>query len=267
MDASFYVVLLGLGGLAGVLGGMLGIGGGVLIVPALALLLEIYGAPPEGLMRIAVATSLATIVFTSASAARAQIRRRAVQWPIVRRLLPWLVAGGMTAGFVAELLPVTAFRMLIATFLALVASLMLLGWTPAPHRRLPGAAACAAIGAATGLVSGLVGIAGGNILVPTLVYFNVAMVQAAATASTLGVPIAATGAIGFMLAGAGEAGRLPWSLGYVFAPAVAAIAVMSTLTAPLGVALAHRLPAATLKRAFGVLLLAVAVRMFAVTLG
>ncbi len=263
LDLTFYLALVMLGAVAGVLAGMLGIGGGVLIVPALVLLLELWHAPVATLTHTAVATSLATIVFTSASAARAQLRRGAVEWTVVRNWLPWLVVGSLIAGFVAEMLPLAAFRALIAVFLLTVATIMLRAWTPDPHRRLPGSLGSVVIGSGTGLVAGLVGIGGGNILVPTLVYFNIAMHRAAATASTLGVPIALCAATSFVVAGWDAPGRLPWSAGYVHLPGVAAIAVLSTLTAPLGVALAHRLPAATLKRVFGLLLLVVALRMLA----
>jgi uncharacterized membrane protein YfcA len=56
---------------------------------------------------------------------------------------------------------------------------------------------------------------------------------------------------------------MPWgSLGYVNIPATLAIASMSVLTAPLGVAVAHSLPAGPLKKVFGVYLVIIAFVMF-----
>jgi len=86
--------------------------------------------------------------------------------------------------------------------------------------------------------------------------------RAIATASGIGTLIAIPSAIGFALIGLKESG-LPWgSLGYVNVPATLAIASMSILTAPLGVAVAHAMPAAPLKKVFGVYLVIIAFVMF-----
>ena len=114
------------------------------------------------------------------------------------------------------------------------------------------------------MVSGVAGIAGGNVIVPTLIYFNTPVHQATATSSTLGVPIALAGAIGYVLAGwqgTGSISETGWMLGYVYLPAFAAIVTTAVLTAPLGVKTAHRIEAAKLRKVFGGLLIFVAARM------
>lgn len=258
-------VLLGacaaVGAVAGFLGGLLGIGGGVVIVPALLLLFEGQGMVPADAAPVAVATSLATIIATSVSAARAQIRRASVDWTIVRRWTPALILGGLASGPVAGRLPDAALPWFIGAFLFAVALVMLSAWTPAPHRRLPGGAAGFGLGGAAGLVSGLAGIGGGNVIVPTLVYFNVPMRLAAGTSSTLGFPIAVAGTLGFALAGLGRTDLPAGTVGYVHAPAALALAAASFVCAPLGVAFAHRIPAPRLKRIFGLLLLLVSGRV------
>jgi uncharacterized membrane protein YfcA len=78
----------------------------------------------------------------------------------------------------------------------------------------------------------------------------------------MGVLIALPTALGFAVIGWGHAG-LPWgSVGYVNVPAAIAISSMSVLTAPLGVAAAHRLPARPLKRVFGLYLVLISAFMF-----
>jgi len=249
------------GALSGFLGGLLGIGGGVVIVPSLILLFDWGGLfARDDATVVAVATSLACIVFTSLSAARTQIRADKVEWPIVRRWTAGLVLGSFLAGAVASQLPVAVLRTFIGAFLLFVAFVMLTSWKPAPHRQPPGRVLSGALGFGGGIVSGIAGIGGGNVIVPTLLYFNTPVHRATATSSTLGVPVASAGALGYVLAGYGQAPAAAM-LGYVYLPVFAALVLAAVVAAPLGVRLAHRLQPQPLRRAFGVLLVLVAARM------
>jgi len=249
-----------LGMVAGLLAGMLGIGGGVVIVPALILILAAQDFPAEFIVITAVATSLATIIFTSISAARAQIRRMAVDWTIARRWAPFVVLGSFFSGFIAARLPAVALEVGIACFLLLVSVVMLSRWVPDPSRRMPGAMGTSGLGLFSGVLSGLAGIGGGNVMVPLMVFFNVPMQRAVATSSFLGLPLALVGTLGYALSGWGQSIHA-WTVGYVYVPAALLIAFFTVLVAPLGVALSHRIPAPVLKRGFGALLFLVSVRM------
>ncbi len=261
LEEVFFIglcLLLGLG--SGFLGGLLGIGGGVVIVPVLSLHYDVSGRfAAEHSVIVAVATSLACIVFTSASAAYTQYRAGKVRWDLAQRLVAFLLLGSFAAGYIAPILPPGVFRGFIGVFLTCVAIIMLSSWQPHPSRGFPGLTGSAAVGLSGGLAAGLAGIAGGNVVVPTLVFFNTPMHNATATSSALGVPIALTGALGYMLwapAGA-PAGALGWLDVYAFFPIVAGALV----AAPMGVRFAHRVPAGRLRRGFGVLLVIVAGRM------
>jgi uncharacterized membrane protein YfcA len=253
-------LFLTVGLFSGFVGGLLGIGGGVIIVPVLFLLFSQTGSyGPELVLLVAVATSLTCIVFTSASAAYAQIKAGRVLWPLVFKLLPFLVLGSAVAGYVAPLLPTQSLRLGFAGFISLVACIMFFDWKPKPHRTLPGTLGSAPIGFVAGAVSGLAGIAGGNVIVPTLIFFNVPAHNATATASALGVPIAAVGALSYMLLA--PATDQPGLLGYVDLQAFALIVIGAVIAAPLGVKFAQQLPAAALKRLFAIMLVFVAIRM------
>ncbi len=145
-------------------------------------------------------------------------------------------------------------------FLLLVAVIMLSRWVPDPGRIMPGKPGAAGLGLFSGVVSGLAGIGGGNVMVPLMVFFNVPMQRAVATSSTLGFPLALVGTLGYVISGWGQS-PMAWSLGHVYLPAALLIAIFTVLMAPVGVALSHRIPAPTLKRCFGGLLLLVAGRM------
>jgi uncharacterized protein len=263
----FSIVCLSIGAVAGLLGGLLGIGGGVIIVPALIMLfdhthvLADHAGPGNGTTLVAVGTSLASIIFTSAAAAITQTRARMVDWQIVRRFTPMVMLASYGSGFIAAMLPLVALRASIGVFLAFVSVVMLTNWRPSPHRVLPGAIVSSGIAGAAGLISGIAGIGGGNVVVPTLVYHNVPVHRATATASVLGFPIAIAGSLGYITRGLGVTDLSNGLLGFVYLPALLAIALVSIVMAPVGVRLAHRLQPLPLRRAFGSLLVVVALRM------
>lgn len=255
LELVIFLCLCSLTGIVvGLIGGMLGMGGGVIIVPVL-LTLYSQQAGLDNITNLAVATSLGAIVFTSLSASYAQIKRRAVNWGIVRIWTLPVMAGSLSAGHLAAILPEYYLRGFIAVFLTGMAINMLINYRPKSTRQLPGIFPCALIAGTAGLSSGLAGIGGGNIVTPVLLYFNQPFVRAVAVASTLGVPIALAGTSGFIWAGWEHTWLPPYSLGYVHLPAVFAIAVTSTAMAPIGVALAHRAPVLVLRRFFACMLL------------
>ncbi|NQZ09581.1 MAG: sulfite exporter TauE/SafE family protein [Algicola sp.] len=261
MDPLFIISCLILGAVAGFLGGLLGIGGGVIMVPVLLALFTQFGWNEALSIKMAIATSLSAIIFTSIAAIRAQIRRDAILWPLVKTWTPFILLGSFCSGTIANFLPSLMLKGFIGCFLLLAAIVMLVRWAPAPHRQLPGKVGAGITSFIAGLASALAGIGGGNIIVPTLTWFNVPMKNATATSSTLGLPISVFGAAGFITAGWGMPELPQYSLGFVYLPAVALIAVMTFVLAPVGVAVAHKISAANLKQVFGLLLLMVSGRM------
>jgi len=236
----------------------LGIGGGVVIVPGLLALFAATDRFGDGSATlVALGTSLAIIVFTSIAATRAQVRAGNIEWPVFYRWVVWLVAGALGAGYVASALGPTMLRGFIGIFLLCVGLVMLTQWRPAPNRGLPGRLSAPGIAAAAGMVSGLAGIGGGNVIVPTLSYCNVPIHKATATASAFGIPIAAAGAVGYSLQGSWT----PSLWGMIYLPAVLGIALTAVVAAPIGVRSAQLIEPERLKRYFGVLLLLVAARM------
>ena len=244
----------GLGLFAGLAAGLLGIGGGLVIVPVLAGLFAAQGFPGAVIMPLALGTSLATIVFTSVSSLRAHHRRGAVRWALMMQLSLGIVAGGWLGGFFARWLGGPRLALLFGIFELVIAAHMLFGRAPSAHRRGPGRGRNLLAGLLIGVVSALLGIGGGTLTVPWLVWHRVAMREAVGTAAACGLPIALVGASGFVLAGRGVEGLPGGSSGFVYWPAVAAISLASVLAAPLGARFAHSMPQQHLKRVFALVL-------------
>jgi uncharacterized protein len=139
---------------------------------------------------------------------------------------------------------------------------MLIVREPKAGRELPGKTRLFSVGAGIGMVSSLVGAGGGFLSIPFLGRHNVKIHRAVATSAALGLPIAAAGTLGFIIAGLRQSGLPRWSIGYVYLPAMAVIVVASMLVAPVGASFAHRWPALKLRRAFATLLVTLGAYMF-----
>jgi len=246
---------------AGVLAGLLGVGGGVVIVPVLIALFTMQGLPQHYLMQMALGTSLASIMFTSVSSMRAHHRHGAVRWNIVKAISPGIILGTLAGSTVASMLSTRFLKGFFICFLYFVSVQMFLNFKPKPSREIPGAVPLMGVGGGIGVLSALVGIGGGSLSVPYMAWCNIPLHQAVGTSAAIGFPIAAAGALGYILNGLGKADLPASSLGYVYLPALVGLVVFSMLTAPLGAKIAHKLPVAKLKRIFALFLFLVASKM------
>jgi uncharacterized membrane protein YfcA len=229
-------------------------------VPILTFIFTAQGLPAEHILHLALGTSLASIMFTSVSSLRAHHARGAVDWLVVRRITPGILAGTFFGSWVAAQLSTRFLKGFFVVFLYYVALQMLLNIRPKPHRQLPGRLALFGVGGAIGGVSSLVGIGGGSMSVPFLVWCNVTMHNAIGTSAAIGFPIALAGAAGYLINGLPVA-LPPHSLGYIYLPALTGVAAASIVTAPLGARLAHSLPIAGLKKIFALLLIVMGTKM------
>lgn len=257
---TVWLMYVALGAFAGLLAGLLGVGGGLVIVPVLTFIFTSQHLPEAHILHLALGTSLASIMFTSISSLRAHHGRGAVEWTVVRRISAGILIGTFCGSWVAAQLSTNFLKCFFVLFLYYVALQMLLNIKPRPHRQLPGWAGMSGVGGVIGCVSSLVGIGGGTMTVPFLVWCNVAIHRAIGTSAAVGFPIALAGAAGYMLNGL-SATLPPHSLGFIYLPALVGVSVTSVLTAPLGARLAHSLPIDKLKKIFALLLIVMGTRM------
>ena len=196
----FELALLGIG--TGFLAGLLGIGGGMIMVPFITIILSGQGVAPDLAVKMAIATSMATIIFTSISSVRAHHKRGAVRWDIVKRLAPGIVIGSMIGSLgVFALLKGSYLAIVFGLFVGFSATQMFLDKKPKPTRQMPGTGGQFAVGGVIGFLSGLVGAGGGFISVPFMAWCNVAIHNAVATSAALGFPIALANVTGYVISG------------------------------------------------------------------
>ena len=262
MDPLFIVALLVLGAIAGFAAGLLGIGGGMLLVPFLTILLSWHGLPEELVVHAAIATSMASILFTSLSSVISHHRKGAVLWKLVLLFAPGIVLGGLlSGGAVFASLKTGWLALVVSVFVGYSGVQMLLNKKPKPARQMPGPVGTGAAGAGIGFLSGLVGAGGGFVSVPFMTWCNVPLHNAVATSAALGFPIAVANSVGYIYSGLQQHDLPPGMFGYIYWPALLLLVAASVVTAPFGAATAHKLPVASLKRVFAYLLFALAAYM------
>jgi len=262
---ALIVVLCLTGAIAGITAGLFGNGGGFVVVPALLAVLPFFSDAGSELIYVAIGTSLASIVVSSARSVQAHRKRGAVDFQVLKDWSVWLVLGVAVGLYIAS---ITDGRSLFVVFASGVLAYSIYFLFPDFFTRitrpfeLPTGAARASLASFLGGFSALLGIGGGTITVITMVMCRRPVHQAVATAAGVGFIIALPGAIGFLILGL-SVPNLPFgSIGYINLPALVAICTVSVFTAPLGAKWAHGLDDRLLKRLFGVYLIIVAAAMF-----
>jgi len=253
--------MLTAGLLAGLAAGLFGIGGGFIVVPALVIVLPLLGGAKSEYTHVAIGTSAATIIITSIRSVTAHARRGAVEFEVLRTWGPWLVAGSFLGALLASRIDGRALTIIFGAGVLLMSlNFIVPRWSNIVLTdQMPGPVSRAGIAGGLGVFSSLLGIGGGTIAILVMTWCGRSIHRAIATAAGIGTLIAVPSALSYAIFGATHKG-LPWgSLGFVNLPAALAVSSMSIITAPLGVALAHKLPSAPLKRIFGAYLVGIGV--------
>ncbi|MGD1905090.1 MAG: sulfite exporter TauE/SafE family protein [Leptolyngbyaceae cyanobacterium] len=254
-------LLAALGLTAGTLSGLFGIGGGMVIVPGLFYLFGFMGLPEPTLMHLAAGTSMTIMIFTATSSVLSHHRRENVQWSIFRRILPSVGIGVVLGKLLANQLNSQWLEGIFGVFLLFVALKLLLDWLPTPeHPEPPQQKWVNLVGTILGFKSGVLGIGGGAISVPFLLYSGLSMGQASGTSASFTLPIAIVGTVSCLLLPSPETGVIG-TIGTVYWPAVALVAPFTMLGAPIGASLCHIIPQIQLKRLFALFLLCLGLRL------
>jgi uncharacterized membrane protein YfcA len=257
----WWLAYLAIGALAGFIAGLLGIGGGAVIVPLLVFAFTAQGVAEAHLLHLALATTMATIVFTSISSARAHHSHGSVDWALARIMVPGMLAGAFVAALIAGMVPTRPLAMVFTGLIFAAATQVILDLRPKTTRAVPGRAGVFLAASLIGAVSSILAVGGAFLTIPFLAWCNVPLRRAIGTAAANGFPIAVAGTAAYVLQGWHVADLPPATLGYVYLPALGLIAASSMFTAPAGAKLAHRLPVRKLRIVLALILYALAIRL------
>ena len=263
---AFGAMLAVIGGFAGVLAGLLGVGGGIVLVPAFFYLFSALGYGSAQLMQICLATSLATIIVTSARSVQSHNRKGAVEWTILRGWAPGIAVGAVIGVLTATALRSVTLQAIFGVLGVVIGLYMAFGrneWRLGDD--MPTGAKRAGLSGAVGFLSVLMGIGGGSFGVPLMTLYGVPIHRAVATAAGFGMLIAVPSTLSFLLVPIAEAP--PLTIGAVNLPAFGIVVAMTLITAPLGAKLAHAMDPKPLKRVFAVFISVVALNMLRKALG
>ncbi|MBC7415573.1 MAG: sulfite exporter TauE/SafE family protein [Herminiimonas sp.] len=257
----WFVAYVMTGAVVGVFAGLLGIGGGMTLVPVLAAVFASQHLAPDHVVHMALATSMASIIFTSGASVREHWKLGGVDFSIVKRMAPGMVVGSLLATVASAWIAQRTLALSFAIIVYLGATQILLNRKPAAARTLPGPIPLLAVGTCIGVVCGLVSAGGAFLTIPFMLWCGVPLRTTIGTAAMIGIPVAVVGTIGYLISGWHVPNLPPDALGFISVSALFGLVCGSVVTAPYGARLAHRLPVATIKRVFAVLLYALATKM------
>lgn len=262
MAVEWVLAFLALGAVVGIMAGLLGVGGGGIMVPVLTTLFLLQGVPPENVVHLALGTSMAAIVATSCASLRAHHAKGGVIWPVVKRIAPGVIIGTFLGTFAVAQISSLYLAIFFALFMAYVSSQMILNKQPKSSDKQAGNLELFCAGSGIGVISALVSIGGGSLTVPYLTWRNIDIKKAIGTSAAVGLPVSLSGTLGYWINGSqANPSDDPYTFGFIYLPAVLLISVVSIFTAPYGAKLAHKLPVATLKKIFGILLMLLSLKM------
>jgi uncharacterized membrane protein YfcA len=257
--SSISLIVIGL--LAGFLNGLLGIGGGLILVPFLSWFFTSIVDSHEHAQHMAIATSLATMCITSLSSSFSHWKTGQLNFFILKRMAPSMVLGAILGSFLAKHLAGSHLAFFFVIYAYAIAANMWIGKQPKAERTLPKTLGLTTVGTFIGIISSLVGIGGGSIIVPFLVWCNIEIASAIASSAALTWPVAISGSLAYLWNGWYVQDLPSQSIGFIYLPAFFILAITSSVAAPLGVRCTQFLPPSFLKKAFAILLLIVASQM------
>lgn len=248
--AALAYVLIGL--VAGVLGGMLGIGGGIIAVPSLLLVFHLLPYPQGIIMHMAIATSLAAMIFSAAAATYAQNKRGSVLWDVFKKMVPGFVLGSFIGAILTLWLSGVVLEIFFGIFLCALAGVFFFKKTVHHEmEKIPSAVKLSGYSTGIGAVSILLGIGGGTLIVPLLTRFRIADRKAIGTSSACTLLTVTLGTIYYLglgwhaVPGVDMIGLIEW-------PAFLLVGAAAFFTAPIGVKWMHELPVGKVRKIFAV---------------
>jgi uncharacterized membrane protein YfcA len=253
LQILFFLVL---GSIIGLVSGLLGIGGGTIAVPVMIFFLPLFNIPSSVAMQTAIATSLATVIFTTFASAKTHHLSQRIRWRIIKKVALSFIMGAITGSLLAQDISSIVLQRMFGVFEIILGFYFF--WMkehpsqiqhPLPHPFLMNI-----VGYGISTLSVLLGIGGGFLTIPALVYCRISLKEAIGTSTVLSFILATVGSL-FFLFPDHQLNIHPYSLGYLYLPALLPMGVASFFLAQVGVKLIPKIPSVYLKKGFAILIM------------
>lgn len=243
------------GALAGFVSGLFGVGGAFTMAPALIIGLPLQGVPEDHVMHLSVGTALAVMATTSAYVAILRYRAGDLQMSVTYRFVPYIVIGAVGGSLFGDFLP---GDMLKAIFMGFIALTIARGVFYKGHETVAAGGDLNQVrgfglwfhGVLTGITGSLLGPGPAIVIGPYLRKRRYSMPMIAATASALAGLLGFSAAAGYIYGGFNEVGLPDFSLGFLYGPAFAGLAIGALVGSPGGVRVSHHIPDVLIHRMF-----------------
>lgn len=261
LDIQLILLLLISGSIAGFIAGLFGIGGGIIVIPVTLWVLNSQQVNQEHIQHIAIGTSFTVMLFTTFVSSLAQYKQKAILWSVLKPMAPGIILGSFTGSFLASYIPSKNLQVVFIAFCYLIALRTLLGFKAKSSWSLPGKAGLFGVSSSIGTLSSLLGIGGGILNVPFMLASKIPIKQAIGTSAALSWTISLIGVISYLILGLKTPNLPEGTLGFCYLPIAITLAITTSLFAPLGVKLAHKLPSKFLQSLFAILILVVSTQI------
>ena len=258
-EASILIIA---GSLVGTLSGLLGIGGGLIIVPLLAyVLIHFHQVTFDQAMLMAIATSLASIIFTGGVSSFFHTKRNNMNWSIATHYIPGVFLGSLAMAFSIPHLNIAFIKHAFIIYTFLAAYEIFKSPKIKSSVQLPSMIFANLYGFTIGSTSTIIGIGGGTMFVPYFIYHKVNPRLAVGLSSSLGIFIGLGASFGFIKNGL-HLSQLPqFSLGYIYLPGLIFLTTSSLIFVRLATKWIHQISISTLKKIFACLLIFIGLSM------
>ena len=247
----------------GFVAGLFGIGGGLITVPFLYYIFGSLGMDQQFIMHLAVGTSFAIIIPTSAVSVLTHRKFKAVDFNIVKNYGAFVVAGVMVGTIFAASLKTKSLVLFFSVIILFLGLYLILLKEKEKNLIIEMKLYSKIIlGFIVGFVSAPMGIGGAVMNVPILKFFGYPITKAIGSAAAIGFLIALFGAIGFSITGNYLESDLPLSIGFLNIPAFLIFIPITTFMARIGARTVHRIDKNKISKYFGIFLLLIAAKFF-----
>ncbi len=247
----------------GFVAGLFGIGGGLITVPFLYYIFSQLSIDQQYIMHLAVGTSFAIIIPTSAASVLTHHKFNAVDFNVVRNYGIFVILGVVIGTIFAASLKTKSLVLFFSIIISFLGIYLLLIKEKEQnilieiklHLKI-------LLGFVVGFISSIMGIAGAVMNVPILKYFGYSINKAIGSAAAIGFLIALFGAVGFLISGNYLETKLPMSVGFINIPAFLIFIPITTFMARIGAKTVHKIDKNKISKLFGIFLLIVAIKFF-----